>query len=266
MIVRCIYADFVLFTSQGTLLTHEKLRRAFVEYIHEAVQFFGRPEGEGFSEHQFTRYYLCGITKAALTDLEGNPELIEKPFRKLLFQFFVRWTHGEKLLQEEGVRKASATAMSQIRDAKQREAYEAQMRESALVLQFSACSAAGAVLLGPCWDDDAKRPDGPVFGWISHLLRRDQAAPPFFSLRTLACTAAESFLTKNPDKESLLGTLVGLCYSPDEGVSRGYFLALVELFKSADFACPMPVLLTLIMQKSGMPKKYKKYQFAFSIP
>jgi hypothetical protein len=67
----------------------------------------------------------------------------------------------------------------------------------ALVLQWSACTAAAALLNGPCWDEDAAKKDGPVFSWITYLMQlsaRVQAPlSPSICLFDFARRPAEGF-------------------------------------------------------------------------
>lgn len=102
---------------------------------------------------------------------------------------------------------------------------------------------------GPSWDDTANKPDGPVFSWVDRMLEQHQQKNAFFSTLSLASSAVESFLSANPQRDLLLGAVINRCYSSSVMIAKGYFNALVELFKGQDFTCPLHVLLALILFK-----------------
>lgn len=103
---------------------------------------------------------------------------------------------------------------------------------------------------GPSWDDQANKSDGPVFTWVDRMLEQHQQQKGnFFSALSLASTAVESFLQANPQRDQLLGTVLNRCYSSSAMIAKGYFNALVDLFKVQDLQCPQHVLLALILFK-----------------
>lgn len=60
----------------------------------------------------------------------------------------------------------------------------------------------------------------------------------------------ESFL-QNSQHSILLETAINHCYSTNPSVARGYFLALVELYRTQRVDQPLPALFTLILLKAG---------------
>jgi hypothetical protein len=107
--------------------------------------------------------------------------------------------------------------------------------------------AASALLLGPVFDDEVLSPKGSVFTWVNTLLEQKDRK----KLYRLARTALESFL-QNTQHPELLETAINQCYSTNASVARGYFLALVELFRTQIVDQHLPVLFTLILFKVGL--------------
>ena len=89
-----------------------------------------------------------------------------------------------------------------------------------------------------------------MFTWVDRMMEQHQQQKNlFFSSLSLASSAVESFLQANPQRDQLLNTVLNRCYSSSVMIAKGYFAALVELFKGQDFACPLHVLLTVILFK-----------------
>ena len=114
------------------------------------------------------------------------------------------------------------------------------------------CTVRLTARIGPSWDDAANKSDGPVFSWVDRILEQHQKNV-FFSSLSIASSAVESFLSANPQRDTLLNAVINRCYSSSVMIAKGYFNALVELYKGQDFSCPLYVLLALILFKVYSP-------------
>ncbi|KAL6050877.1 hypothetical protein QOT17_019533 [Balamuthia mandrillaris] len=235
--------------AQGTLIKNENLRQIFLGCIEETRKYLSQPSTESIlDDHQSLRYNFCVIVDNVAKELHlAADETFEAKQRRSLFYFLLNWCRGEAMLQDEQTRRQLSNHLSQIKDPEKKKAYQKVVRDQTFVLQHAACSAAASLLLGPCFDEEVVRPDGPVFSWINTLLGQTERK----KLHSIARTALEAFLQNSIAHQELLDTCINQCYSRDAYVARGYFLALVELYKSNDMQHPLPVLFNLILLKAG---------------
>jgi Cell morphogenesis central region len=85
-----------------------------------------------------------------------------------------------------------------------------------------------AVLQGPAFDVDARRPQGKPVAWIERLFLAKPAAAPADAGRATArpskdAVARSALLNLLQSNLDLLDACVDQCYSPHAVVSRGYF-------------------------------------------
>lgn len=235
---------------RGTLVGNENLRQIYLGYIQETTKYLSQPATESILDNlQMLRCHICMIVGNVARDLSlsGDVELFERAQRKQLFHFLLNWCRGEAMLQDEQTKRQLTSTLGQTRGVEKKKDYEKCVRDQTWVLQRHACAAAASLLLGRVFDEEAVHPNGSVFAWINSLLEQKERK----ALHGLGRTALEAFLQNSQQYPQLLETAINQCYSTNAAVSRGYFLALVELFKSQDVSHPLPVLFLLIVFKAG---------------
>eukprot|EP01114_Cavostelium_apophysatum_P016622 TRINITY_DN4773_c0_g1_i3.p1 TRINITY_DN4773_c0_g1~~TRINITY_DN4773_c0_g1_i3.p1 ORF type:complete len:1182 (-),score=328.56 TRINITY_DN4773_c0_g1_i3:44-3589(-) len=244
-IMSMIYSSLAETMTSGTLAKNEVVRRNFVLYLQETCQYLSQPEYEFIWDSlQFLRYHFCIIVRCVGQELQFVPDLLDKGLRKELFQLLSKWSRGEEILKEEHTKKKIGTILAQMKD-QERLSYEKMINEQTAVLQHAACLGISTILLGPCWDNSTTDPNSSTFNWINALLQKNE------KLRRIGRSALQAFFQGNVDNPDFLNVVVNQCYSSNINVAKGYFFALVELFKEKDFQYPLSVFLNLVTFKAG---------------
>eukprot|EP01087_Luapelamoeba_hula_P008915 TRINITY_DN2269_c1_g1_i10.p1 TRINITY_DN2269_c1_g1~~TRINITY_DN2269_c1_g1_i10.p1 ORF type:complete len:2503 (-),score=428.99 TRINITY_DN2269_c1_g1_i10:100-7608(-) len=256
-----IYSHVAESMKPGTLVENENLRQFFLAWISETMKYLTHPTTECvLDNHRSLRLNFCDIVANVARDLHTSEktDLFALTGRKKLFHFLLNWCRTN-ILEDETNKRAIVANLSQVRDLSKKGAYESLVTEQVSVLQQMACAAAAALLLGPVFDEDAISDQGPVFRWINSILEGPyppelgkRAVKKKDKLHAIGRTALEGFL-QNTQYPKLLENTINQCYSPRSNIAKGYFLALVELYKMQTVNHPLPVIFNLILLKAGDP-------------
>lgn len=112
-IVSLIYSSVAERLRQGTLVRNESLRKTFLAFIQETLQFLSQPDNETvFDTLRFLRYHFTVIVRSVAQDLQQGDELLDKTLRRDLFVLLAKWSRGEDLLKEPENRKKLVTCSS----------------------------------------------------------------------------------------------------------------------------------------------------------
>ncbi|KAL9643542.1 hypothetical protein ABK040_010155 [Willaertia magna] len=85
-----------------------------------------------------------------------------------------------------------------------------------------------------------------IFKWIDEIL-----CSKYETYRGRGIETIENILESNP---SLLDICIDQCYNCGKRISKGYFVAICNVFERCEMVCSIPVLLTLILYKSVSEK------------
>lgn len=233
--ISAIYSSVARNMRQKTLCESPHLRTVLINYINDNTAFFSKPENDNAKDlSQPVRENLCHIIASVAKDLhlawqENGEELLDRPTRKRLFQFLLKWFRLEQ------PSFTSQTGSGSFSSDSSREEKKGNILPACI-------HALSALLLGPCFEDDEIKPSGMVLSWVEDLLTSR-------ALHSLGRASLKNFLLGNSRNSDLLNVVLDRCYSPDHEKSKSYFLAFVEVYKDfQDFAnCPLPVLLNLIL-------------------
>eukprot|EP01119_Soliformovum_irregulare_P020907 TRINITY_DN6840_c0_g2_i1.p1 TRINITY_DN6840_c0_g2~~TRINITY_DN6840_c0_g2_i1.p1 ORF type:complete len:2140 (+),score=665.08 TRINITY_DN6840_c0_g2_i1:103-6522(+) len=245
-VISLIYSNIVENIKPGNLVKDEILRNNFVEYVQETIQYLNEEVGEEFflwDTYQYVRYNLCSVIKGIAQELQYT-QVFDRNLRKDLFMTLKCWTKGEDMLKDEQTRKKFNAYL--VKFSKEHETRNEKMfAEHAIILQQASCSAMATLLLGPAWDS-LTDVNSPTSQWINSLLLSNSD-----KLRRIGRTALQCYLKGNIGNVDFVKVVVDQCYSPTIAVSKGYFLSLVDLCKERKVICPLPIMVNLILHKSG---------------
>ncbi|GIM00769.1 hypothetical protein Vretimale_5697 [Volvox reticuliferus] len=116
-------------------------------------------------------------------------------------------------------------------------------------VNHSARLALAALLEGPVFDNDSRRPTGPVFSWIDKLLAVPREGPQLVTgppRRVVGNRALRALLTHNPD---LFEACLDKCYDANYSLASGYFQVMCEVYGTQPVSCPPHILLALVLVK-----------------
>ncbi|GFR48580.1 hypothetical protein Agub_g10483, partial [Astrephomene gubernaculifera] len=117
-------------------------------------------------------------------------------------------------------------------------------------INHSARMALAALVEGPAFDNDARRPSGAVFTWIDKLLAvpcegvQQVVVGP--QRRDVGHRALRGLLTHNPD---LFDACLDKCYDSNSSIASGYFQVMCEVFATQPVRCPPHIVLALVLVK-----------------
>ncbi|EFJ49201.1 hypothetical protein VOLCADRAFT_117341 [Volvox carteri f. nagariensis] len=116
-------------------------------------------------------------------------------------------------------------------------------------VNHSARLALAALLEGPVFDNDTRRPTGPVFTWIDKLLAVPREGPGPVTgppRRTVGFKALRALLTHNPD---LFEACLDKCYDSNCSLASGYFQVMCEVYGTQPVRCEPHIVLALVLVK-----------------
>ncbi|KAH3758312.1 Cell morphogenesis protein PAG1, partial [Pelomyxa schiedti] len=255
---------------QTTLGQSELYCQLYLEWIQESFTFLNQPNEWIWDGVLFMRFYFCVVVQHFARELNlcGRNQIIPPALRRDIFLLLSRWTHSEKLLDNDQTKKRLATELaSYIKEPEKRPEVEDKVVERTLYLQYAASNAIASLLLGPSFSVDVLRdPNNIVFTWADNIFLTDTVQPStknkpkWKKARDLnvQCTvsAVQSLVKGNPEIPDLFHNILDRCYSNNSQVSKAYFIAVVELAKTTDllaFPSSMSLLLHLILFKAGDP-------------
>ncbi|KAK9867850.1 hypothetical protein WJX84_002781 [Apatococcus fuscideae] len=148
------------------------------------------------------------------------------------------------------VKRAVNAVKTRLKDPEASKA-EAEMLEMAEAQEHAAHLGMAAMLQGPAFDADARKPQGRIFTWIdrmftSKILTSNSAATAGPSKAVVARNALMNLLSSNPD---VMEGCIDQCYAPNTAVARGYFEVIAEGYTTANMFVRPHVLMCLVLYK-----------------
>ncbi|KXZ50882.1 hypothetical protein GPECTOR_14g131 [Gonium pectorale] len=207
--------------------------------------------------------------RVGVAGVEGSASL-----RKLLWELFAIWNEegyillrnlksivasvapsdvAAALLQSEhsNYRRAVDMGISALL-AKHKEPAEGlreDLTRASHYLNHSSRLAMAALMEGPVFDADTRRPAGHVLTWVDKMLAvpvEGAQVVPGPARRDVGFRALRSLLTHNPD---LFEPCLNKAYDSNASIANGYFQVLVEVYSSSPVRVAPPVLLGLLLVK-----------------
>ncbi|EFA85709.1 hypothetical protein PPL_00939 [Heterostelium album PN500] len=239
----------------GELVRREVLKRSYVEFIQEVLQFLNSPEASSndyiWDNLHDIRFNFCVLIHRIVQQLYfGAKEFLDKNLRKDLFRVFSKWSESEEVLREEAVsRRLSVFLQQEEKEVTKRKEYEMRIFEHASQLSNVASHAVSVILLGPPFVENFKDPSGVIFQWINSMFVSKMKT----KIRSVTRLALQNFLKCNLSHPELIYHCVNQCYSLTTTVANGYFLTLVELCQDSvlKFGCSESILTNLVIFNSG---------------
>lgn len=251
-IYRLVAADL----RPGMLQQDAVQRNKLTDWIVDTLKYLQSATADSFSEMQQVRYCLCMVAQAVSTGLGGSGgQGLPPPLRRSLFDTFGSWCEEGSLpgRYRAEVGKMLAVSRLRIKDADLARQYEADMAETADVVEHAAYLAMAAMLLGPLFETQGQQPGSRVLSWIQRMLTAPPAPlPPPGSPSAgpakvvVAQTALLHLLSTNLD---LFSVCVDQCYAADATLTRAYFQVVAEVYAAQDVLVKPHILLSLVLYK-----------------
>ncbi|EGG16439.1 hypothetical protein DFA_08977 [Cavenderia fasciculata] len=239
----------------GELVQRDILKRSYIEFIQEVLQFLALAENNGndylWDTLHYIRFNFCALVHRTIQQLYiGAKEFLDKNLRKELFRVSSKWSESEEFLGEESTTRRLAIFLQQEeKESVKRKEYEMRIIEHATQLSNVASHAVSVILLGPQFIETFKDPNGVIFQWINFMFVSRMKS----KIRSVARLALQNFLKCNLGFSELIYHCVNQCYSASSGVASGYFLSLVELCQDQvlKFSYSDSILTNLVIFNSG---------------
>ena len=245
----------------SSLFSQVVMRDTLIAFLIDTMRFMD-VLGDISSEIQQLRYCLCIISRELSLQLSASQSQIFPPMlRKQLYGKFATYTeegqtHG--LFRSELRRQiAAAKANIKPRDPARIQEVEREIVVSSEMLEHAANLAMGAMLMGPVFDSDTKKPDGKVLTWIRRMVSAETAnterhhadwAP---KKGDIAKEALGFLLLSNLDMAKLF---VDQCYSVQQLVADAYFLVLAGVvMQTSAIKLDPQMLIALVLSKMVDP-------------
>jgi len=237
------------------------MRDTLISFLIDAMRVLD-VLGDISSDIQQLRYCLCIISRELSLQLSVSQSQVFPPMlRKQLYGKFATYTEEgqtQGLFRSELRRQiAAAKANVKPRDPARIQEVEREIVVSSEMLEHAANLAMGAMLMGPVFDSDTKKPEGKVLTWIRRMLGADAASAERHHAEwapkrgDIAKEALEFLLLSNLDMAKLF---VDQCYSVQQPVSDGYFLVLADVVMQTSASKLEPqTLIALVLSKMVDP-------------
>ncbi|GAM26500.1 hypothetical protein SAMD00019534_096750 [Acytostelium subglobosum LB1] len=240
------------------LVKREQLKRSYIDYIQEVLQFLLSPESNTgdyiWDSLHGIRFNLCVLVHRMVQQLYfGANEFLDKNMRRELFKLFSKWSESEEQLRDEPMLRRLAVFLQQEeKEVTKRKEYEIRIFEQAAQLSNVALHAVSLILLGPPCVEAFKEPTGFVFQWINSMFTSKMKT----KIRSVSRQALQSFLKCNAAQyQELIYHCINQCYSLTPSVASNYFLALVDMCQDGVLRFPYSesILTNLIIYNAGAP-------------
>ncbi|KAK9829934.1 hypothetical protein WJX72_008722 [[Myrmecia] bisecta] len=246
----------------GRLHASAAVRDKLLDFIFDSVKYLAAPPPDLFVELQQLRYCVCVVARVAADQLASSmPHIFTAQHRRACFDAMAAWCDdGSQTGSSTGsgrgrgdVLRAVAAVRARLKDADAARSAEADIMESVDVLEHAAHQGMAAMLQGPLFDADCRRPQGRPFVWIDLMLMGRGARPASGeagsegpSRQAIGRRALLHLLRSNLD---VLDVCLDQCYSPNVDVSRAYFQVLAEVYTATNMVIKPHILLALVLCK-----------------
>lgn len=229
------------FISYDVYRENESFMSSIYAYMRDTARFLSDQELQLEWDHQMLRYHFCVFLENyfdhLVKSIDSIPsEYIERyvPFdtRLSLFRICEMWCgHG---LLADSTRSREAKMMQyvldQVKDVRERGVLTASMEEQRKALELAALRAMSSLCSG-----NVVNPKNPALSfdlkalifWINSIF-----GSPDEKLHDIARLALENLLKYNRKNAQLISDIINQCYTglSDSHVTKGYFMALVDIF------------------------------------
>ncbi|XP_078448512.1 ARM repeat superfamily protein isoform X2 [Wolffia australiana] len=235
---------------------------------------------DSFQDLQQLRLAFASVLRYLAPELvESRSDRFDPRSRKRYFDLLFSWCDdsggggggGSGGTDSSGDYRREVERYRSIQHSRSRESidkmsFDRETMEQVEAIQWACMNAMGALLYGPCFDDNSRKMSGRVVSWINSLFAEHVPRVPLgYSptpsylryaggrekqrhLRVLLAKAAlKNLLQTNLD---LFPACIDQCYSPDAALADGYFTVLAEVYMRQEVPrCEIQRLLSLILYK-----------------
>ena len=220
------------------------LAGTFTDYIDGAKAYLEAPEltaSNSESVKEIKIHFASFIRQLIGSfNLEQRRNLLKKDLRRNLFYLFASWAgnnYGFPFV------KGSTSAKNQT------ETDQASTQPGDF--EFSSLRAMASILCcGPCFDEAAIMEDGSLYTFLDNLL--ESKDPKVYELAQETIVLVLEF---NPDISPLLDWVVDRCFTGNDQVADGCFLALATIFSAREYPCDhYTAIINVTLMNTGCPR------------
>eukprot|EP00854_Cymbomonas_tetramitiformis_P004902 gene4902-5983_t len=228
----------------------------------------------GVEELLLVRQALCKVVQqAGPTAAACAPSQCTPALRRQLFVACAQWcAESPTALRIEAEKTAAAAGASGTGRRDSHHHHQEVHGPARVVDQMAetvwcgAQRALAALLQGPAFDADARKPHGRVFSWITKMFTiapatRSSGASAWAPAADIPAGIARSALLHHLQANlELFSMCIDLCYHSDRRIGNGYFSVLAEVGMRWQVKYELPVLLCLLQHKVGDPDMQTRHE------
>lgn len=236
--ISSIYASISQTLSPGFLAKNESVRHCHLTFIQEMINYLLNES----SEDTVVCFNFCIVViNMSIQQLYSEQEFLDRPLRKKMFSLISMWTSPTEEETQVTQHTLFGTSKKMPRKVNLLEEFGSWLYELA-------CLALASVVRGPFFEDRPICRDDAILRWILSVIRNSKP-----HIRAAARQVLEELLQSLADSAEMYEIALDACFSSDPLIANGYFLAIVEMYRSDKSfkECPLSVLLNLILYKLG---------------